>query len=146
MDCRLLNRWGWEPTSPDVSESIVAPAKERYVVCTGWGTTGLGWMPVSSCLPRPVVPTRQPTRPQNAQQLFTFISQRISFVNRWSSQLLLGLQVSFFVSTRHPMSAGLSWLPKLCTVTHTAAASTQDGAELATLSKRILKSPRWVVS
>ena len=28
------------------------------------------------------------------------------------------------------MSAGLSWLPKLCTVTHTAAASTQDGAEI----------------
>ena len=70
MNCRLSNIWGWEPTSPNVSESIVAPAKERSVASTGWGTTGLGWMPVSSCLPRPVVPTRQPTRPQNAQQLF----------------------------------------------------------------------------
>ena len=33
MNCRLSNIWGWEPTSPNVSESIVAPAKERSVVC-----------------------------------------------------------------------------------------------------------------
>ena len=76
MNCRLSNIWGWEPTSPNVSESIVAPAKERSVVCEqlrlalvgaqqGWGGCR---SPAAS--PDQLCPPDNQPDPKNAQQLF----------------------------------------------------------------------------
>ena len=150
MDCRLLDRWDWEPSSPNVSESIVAPAKERSVVCEQLRLALVGAQqgcrsPAAS--PDQLCPPDNqpdPKMPNNCLLCFPkdFFRQSVkqSTFTGSASQLLCVDDAS-----------NVCWLVLAAQIVHSYTHSSSLHPRWGRignfrLSKRILKLPRWVVS
>ena len=152
MNCRLSNIWGWEPTSPNVSESIVAPAKERSVVCEqlrlalvgaqqGWGgCRSPAASPDQLCPPDNQPDPKMPNncllcfpkdffRRSVKQSTFTGSASQLFCVDEASNVcwLVLAAQIvhSYTHSSLHPPKMGQNW----------QLSSLKEDFEIATLGR-----------